>query len=272
MKKNYKAVMVAALVFLVMIITSCDGLFTRTMTPSAARDPELAAQKIASKNSKDLVVDAGNVENKEQATTIVTALSQKAENDPDFAQNLSSEEKKQVITAATTAVIDMAAIGSKIGDIMGMVPGDDGDGDDGGEPDEEQMREIAGSIFESFGHADTYCVEAILNDAVDADGNLSPKYANDPDMQKSLAMGALAVAASNLSASGKSSDDVIDMFMGTSDDSGSGNGGEGMPPELEGAFNTFSALMEAGFDPSSLFSFGGNSDGNNDDSGSGNDD
>lgn len=276
MKRMNKAAFIAALVCLAMIVTSCNGLFTTTTMPGAARDPGQAASALANQPTADLVANTRDVDSMEGAQTLVAALSQKAKDDPDFASNLSSQEKQDIISAATIAVIDMASIAQNL-DIASLMGGNgDGDGDGTGDgTGDDAMGQVLDAIVGSIGSTDTTCVVAILNNSLNESGELTQDVLDSPEMQSSLAMGAIAVAASTVSSTGASGADLIATF----ESAGSSNAEDILPDDasdeeiasLQASIDTLMALTEAGFDITSLFGGAGGDDGSSDpDNGNGN--
>lgn len=270
MKRMNKAPVLAVLLCLVMLVTSCDGLFTRTLTPDAVRDPSAAAAALANKSSADLAADAGNVGDMSEAQTVLAALSNKAKNDPDFAANLTTEQKKQILSAATVAVLDIPAIVSSI-DINAIAGGDDNGGDDNGNSGDggdgtDPTAAVIDAVIASVGNAETACVTAILLDAT-AGGELSAEVAASPEMQRSLAMGAVAVAASTVGGAGATGADLMEA-MGSGGSSAEDLLGDGADPaaveELQTALDTLAILEENGFHLESLLTGAGGDDGSGD--------
>lgn len=304
MKRTRKAAVVLFVAALLMVLTSCDGIFENSLLQDFTRDQGNMAAELAKKDTSELASTAAAVEDKAQAESVVSALSIKAKEDPEkFVEELEPEDKIAIINAATTAVLDVSSIGASLMDVMDKNKnnsGDDPDPSSGEEPgnddDEKEMAiQVVNTIIDSIGNADTSCVEIILNDALAEDSEGVPvlKDTVTEDEKASLCMGAVTVAASAVSGILSSDDgeenktdeliekltnpdsdiDDLDGFLDSLFEDEVGDGGE-LPPEvqaskdkLETSLKTIYALSNSGFDFSQLLSGGNKSSG--DDSGSG---
>ena len=238
MKKTSKAAMVAILIALLMLVTSCDGLFTTSMAPkSAVRDTSKAAEALAKKDPADLAKDAANVGDMKEAQKVLEALSKKS---PDEISKLSEEDKASIISASMTACIDMAALAGAI-DVDALSSGD------------ADPSEIIGEVLKTFSGANTTCVQYILEASLDENGNLIDADNMSEETMKNLALGAVSVAASAVSGTeDKDFDKLLDAME---------NGGEAKDilPDgddktaLETSLKTLEALSDAGFSFEDLF-------------------
>lgn len=257
MKRTWKTAIALMLIASVLMLTSCDGLFTTSTMKGAARDPDKAAAALAKKPTADLVTDAGTAADQAQAQAIVGALSAQAKDDPSVITDLDPEDKKKIVDAAMTAVIDPTAIAGNSGiDLKGMMNGDvDGDED-------EIMENIVGSIIDSLGDCDTTCVKVILDDSLDANGNLKSDVPEE--MKSTLALGAITVAASAVQGSDFDIADLMDAMDGT-DTNGTDaqvaallgpNASKDDVAGLTSALNTLAALSASGYEFSDAFGMG----------------
>lgn len=246
------------LIATVLVLSSCNGLFTSSVMKGAARDPEKAAAALAKKPTATLIADAADAADQSSAQAVVGALSKKAKDDPNFASNLKDDEKKTVINAAMTAVINLPAIaGDSSINFEGMM-----NGDIDGADEEAMMKNIVSSIINNLGDCDTTCVASILTASLDTTGG-TPVIAagTSPEMKSSLALGAITVAAATL----KGSDFDMDEFMhALEDDNGSIDASDvldGASPadlaNLTTAINILNALSaDHDFNMSSIFGMG----------------
>lgn len=245
MKGKIKTVAVCIIVAAVMILTSCGNVFTTSLGKVAARDPEKAAKALAKKSTSTLVSDAAEVADRTQAQAVIGALSTKSQSE---ITSLSASDKQQIISTATTAVINMTALGSSL----------DMDAISSGNANEEEIIE---SILNNCSATDTKCVTYILNDALTSSGTLNIPNDADPDEYKmSLTMGAVAVAASSLKGANFDMEDFMDAFdsdsVETVDDHLENmlpNGSAQDRANLKTALRIFAALGNDGFDPSAAF-------------------
>lgn len=244
----------------VLMLTSCGGLFTTSTMKGAARDPGEAAKALSKKPTKTLVADAGQAADQAQAQAVVGALSKKAKDDPTVITSLSDEDKKTVIDAALTAVIDLTSMATDVD--LDALMSEDSDADE-----DEMMENIMGSIINNLGDCDTTCVKVILDDSVTTDANGDPVLAAgvSEEMKSSLALGAITVAAASVKGAGADistimnaldgedengdaadTDDIVANILGANASQDDING-------LKSALNTLAALESAGYDFSNAF-------------------
>lgn len=238
MKKTSKAAMVAILIALLMLVTSCNGLFTTSMAPkSAVRDTSKAAKALAKKDSADLAKDAANVGDKNEAQKVLGALSTKSKEE---IIALSPEEKASIISASMTACIDMAALAGAID--VDELTSEDAD-----------PSEIIGEVLKTFSGADTTCVQYILEDSLNEDGTLKDM---SEETKKNLALGAVSVAASAVSGT---EDMDFDKLSDAMENGGDPKGILGLDATeddvkaLETSLKTLKALSDAGLSFEDLF-------------------
>ncbi len=233
MKRSSKAAIVAVLIALLMLVTSCDlGMFTKSMAPSSAvRDQSKAEEALAKKDSGDLAKDAANVGDKNEAQKVLGALSKKSKEE---ITALSDEEKASIISASMTACIDMAALADSI-DMDAITSGD-------ADPDA-----MIGEILKSFSGADTKCVVFILEDSLNEDGTLKDM---SEATKKNLALGAVSVAASTVSGVEDLDSDALIEAMENGGDASTILGNEASQDDikaLETSLKTLEALEASGF-------------------------
>lgn len=252
MKRTWKTAIVLMLIASVLMLTSCDGLFTRSTMKGATRDPAKAAAALASKPTEDLVADAGSAADQAQAQAVVGALSAQAKNNPEVITNLSEEDKKKVVDAAMTAVIDLTSLASDV-DLNALM------GDDSNADEDEMMENIMSSLIDNLGDCDTTCVKVILDDSLDASGNLKPNTSEE--MKGTLALGAITVAASAVQGSDMDINDLISAMDG-SDTSGTDaqvnallgpNASAEDKASLTSALKTLAALEATGYEFGNAF-------------------
>lgn len=259
MKRTWKTAIALMLIASVLMLTSCDGLFTRSVMKNAARDPDAAAKALAEKPTSTLVDDAGAVADKTQAQSVVGALSAQAKDDPSKITSLDDGEKKKIVDAAMTAVIDLTAIASEV-DLNALMS------EDSNVDEDELMNNLVGSIIDNLGACDTTCVKVILDDSVTTDANGDPVLSSNvsEEMKGTLALGAITVACSAVQGSGFELDDLMDAMDGT-DASGTDAqvsallGPDASPDDvasLTSALNTLAALEAAGYEFGDAFGMG----------------
>ena len=251
MKRTCKSAVVLMLIATVLVLSSCNGLFTSSVMKGAARDPEKAAAALAKKPTATLVADAADAADQSSAQAVVGALSKKAKDDPNFASNLNEDEKKTVINAAMTAVINLPAIaGDSSINLAGMMNGDIDSADE-----DEMMENIVSSIINNLGDCDTTCVASILDASYD-NGQIAA--GTSPEMKSSLALGAITVAAATMKGSNFDMDEFMDALE---DGNGSVDASDVLPgaspadlANLTTAMNILNALSaDTSFDMSSIF-------------------
>lgn len=241
MKKTSKAAMVAILIALLMLVTSCDGLFTKSMAPkSAVRDTSKAAEALAKKDSADLAKDAANVGDMKEAQKVLGALSTKSKEE---ISALSEEEKASIISASMTACIDMAALAGAID--VDELSSEDAD-----------PSEIIGEVLKTFSGADTTCVQYILEDSLNEDGTLKDADNMSEETKKNLALGAVSVAASAVSGTEDMDFDKLSDAMENGGDPQDILGPDATEDDvkaLETSLKTLEALSDAGLSFEDLF-------------------